>query len=185
MELGNKLLKLRKARGMSQEDLAGELEVSRQAVSRWESGETLPDAVNLLKLSDLFGVSSDYLLRDELKTEQQMVETIPLQHVPVKQNSRQFWGKFLTIFSSTAFIILFLLSTIIESYAEGTYVRDGQIWQTYGEGFSFWGFIDKYHLYVLVFVLAIALIAGLCMWDVVYDTIAGMAESIKNNEDRK
>ena len=53
MELGNKLLKLRKARGMSQEDLAGELEVSRQAVSRWESGETLPDAVNLLKLSDL------------------------------------------------------------------------------------------------------------------------------------
>lgn len=92
MELGNKLLKLRKARGMSQEDLAGELEVSRQAVSRWESGETLPDAVNLLKLSDLFGVSSDYLLRDELKTEQQMVETIPQQHVPVKQNSRQFWG---------------------------------------------------------------------------------------------
>lgn len=66
MKFGEKLAGLRKKAGMSQEDLAEKLEVSRQAVSRWEAGSTLPDAVNLLKLSDLFCVSADALLRDEM-----------------------------------------------------------------------------------------------------------------------
>ena len=64
MKFEEKLTTLRKKAGMSQEDLAERLNVSRQAISRWELGSTLPDAPNLLKLSDLFGVSIDYLLRD-------------------------------------------------------------------------------------------------------------------------
>lgn len=56
---------LRRQRGLSQEKLASELNVSRQAVSRWESGTTMPDSSNLLLISNLFGVSADYLLRDE------------------------------------------------------------------------------------------------------------------------
>lgn len=62
MTLGQKLLHLRKARGWSQEELAGRLNVSRQAVSRWESDSAKPDADNIVSLCDLFGVTADYLL---------------------------------------------------------------------------------------------------------------------------
>lgn len=69
MTFSEKLYQLRRQKGMSQEELADRLEVSRQAVSRWEMGSTLPDAKNLLQLSDIFGVSIDYLLRDGMETD--------------------------------------------------------------------------------------------------------------------
>ncbi len=65
MKFEEKLVMLRKARGFSQEELAEKLEVSRQAVSRWELGSTLPDIPNLVQLCELFGVTTDYLVRDE------------------------------------------------------------------------------------------------------------------------
>ena len=65
MKLTDKLVKLRKTNGWSQEDLAEKLNVSRQAISRWESGTSQPDASNVLNLSKLFGVTADYLLNDE------------------------------------------------------------------------------------------------------------------------
>ena len=65
MLLGEKLKKLRKARGLSQEQLADQLNVSRQAISKWELGESTPDTDNLVALSDYYGVSLDYLLRDQ------------------------------------------------------------------------------------------------------------------------
>ena len=147
MELGNKLLKLRKARGMSQEELAGELGVSRQAVSRWESGETLPDAAKLMKLSDLFGVTADFLLRDEQTDEQQSIQKTDIP--PAKIRGRQYWGKVLTIVSLASLLVIFILSTIIKSYAKTTYIHDGHTLHTYGPGFSFWGFINTYNLQVL------------------------------------
>ncbi len=64
MTLPEKILALRKQRGLSQEELAGRLQVSRQAVSRWEVGSAQPDAHNILQLSRLFGVTADYLLDD-------------------------------------------------------------------------------------------------------------------------
>ena len=69
MTFGEKLYQLRKERGMSQEALAQELGVSRQAISRWELGEVAPDTGNVLAVSRLFGVSTDYLLRDECERE--------------------------------------------------------------------------------------------------------------------
>lgn len=65
MKLSEKILDLRKQRGMSQEDLAERLGISRQAISRWESGTVLPDSANVLQLSKLFGVTTDYLLNDD------------------------------------------------------------------------------------------------------------------------
>ena len=65
MTLGEKILTLRKARGWSQEELAGRIGVTRQALSRWESDTAVPDTVNVVELSDLFGVSCDYLLREK------------------------------------------------------------------------------------------------------------------------
>ena len=65
MNLSEKLITLRKKRGMSQEELAVKLGVTRQSVSRWEMGSALPDAHNLRALSCLFGVSADTLLDDD------------------------------------------------------------------------------------------------------------------------
>ncbi|MCI9194039.1 MAG: helix-turn-helix transcriptional regulator [Angelakisella sp.] len=69
MTFGEKLLKLRKEGGLSQEGLAEKLSVSRQAVSRWENEGILPDCVNLLEISRLFGVSTDYLLHDDYQSD--------------------------------------------------------------------------------------------------------------------
>ncbi|MDE6280358.1 MAG: helix-turn-helix domain-containing protein [Oscillospiraceae bacterium] len=66
MKLGEKLQQLRKQSGLSQEQLAAQLTVSRQAVSKWELDETVPDTENVVQLSRIFGVSCDYLLRDEV-----------------------------------------------------------------------------------------------------------------------
>ena len=59
MTFAEKLLKLRKREGLSQEELASRLEVSRQAVSRWELGTAMPDAPKLYQLSRVFGVTAD------------------------------------------------------------------------------------------------------------------------------
>ncbi len=65
MEFGEKLQMLRKARGWSQEELAQQINVSRQALSKWESGASIADTENVIALSRLFGVSTDYLLLSE------------------------------------------------------------------------------------------------------------------------
>ena len=65
MTFGAKLQTLRKSRGWSQEQLAERIAVSRQAVSKWESEAAVPDTENVVELSKLFGVSTDYLLHDD------------------------------------------------------------------------------------------------------------------------
>ena len=67
LTFGEKLVQLRKQHRLSQEELAARLKVSRQAVSRWETGETMPETENVLGLSRLFQVSTDYLLKEELE----------------------------------------------------------------------------------------------------------------------
>lgn len=62
IEIANRLVELRRARGLSQEDLAAQLGVSRQAVSKWERCESSPDTDNLIALARLYGVSLDALL---------------------------------------------------------------------------------------------------------------------------
>lgn len=65
MKLCDKIVELRKMNSMSQEMLAEKLNVSRQAISRWEMGTAMPDATNILQLSKLFDVTTDYLLNDD------------------------------------------------------------------------------------------------------------------------
>lgn len=67
MILADKIMKLRKQNNWSQEDLAEHLEISRQSVSKWESGTSIPDLDKIIKLSRIFGVSTDYLLKDEIE----------------------------------------------------------------------------------------------------------------------
>jgi transcriptional regulator with XRE-family HTH domain len=65
MTLGERIQTLRHAAGLTQEQLSSALEVSRQAVSKWESGEAVPELAKLIALSALFGVSLDELVRGE------------------------------------------------------------------------------------------------------------------------
>ena len=69
MILADKLIRLRKKNGWSQEELAEKMNVSRQAVSKWEGAQTIPDLEKILKLGELFGVTTDYLLKDEIENE--------------------------------------------------------------------------------------------------------------------
>ena len=64
MTLGEKIQALRKQSGMSQEQLAERITITRQAISRWELNESIPDLENIVQLSQIFGVSTDYLLKD-------------------------------------------------------------------------------------------------------------------------
>lgn len=70
MILADKIIRLRKKNGWSQEELAEKMNVSRQAVSKWESSQSTPDLEKILQLSKLFGVTTDYLLKDEIENEE-------------------------------------------------------------------------------------------------------------------
>ena len=67
MLLSEKIMSLRKRNGWSQEELARQLNVSRQSVSKWESMASMPDIQKIMTMSELFGVSTDYLLKDEME----------------------------------------------------------------------------------------------------------------------
>lgn len=69
MILADKIIEERKKNGWSQEELASKLGVSRQAVSKWESSGSIPDLQRILQMSELFGVTTDYLLKDEIEEE--------------------------------------------------------------------------------------------------------------------
>lgn len=66
MILADKIIDLRKKAGMSQEELAEKLGVSRQSVSKWEMAQSTPDLNRILKMSEIFGVTTDYLLKDKI-----------------------------------------------------------------------------------------------------------------------
>ena len=68
MNISQKILLQRKNKGISQEDLANALNVSRQAVSKWESSQSVPDMDKIVALSSYFNITTDYLLKDEIET---------------------------------------------------------------------------------------------------------------------
>lgn len=68
MILADKIIKLRKQFGWSQEELAEKLSVSRQSVSKWEGANSIPDLNKIIKLGEIFGVSTDYLVKDEIES---------------------------------------------------------------------------------------------------------------------
>ena len=63
MAFSKQLIHLRNIRGMSQEELAALMDVTRQSVSKWETNQTYPDSEKLIRLSEIFEVSTDYLLK--------------------------------------------------------------------------------------------------------------------------
>ena len=88
MTLGEKLYELRKKHGLSQEQLAEALNVSRQSISKWEGNVTYPESDKLIALSDYFGVSLDYLMKADWTDEKGLSgEDTPKADQPRKQTA--------------------------------------------------------------------------------------------------
>ena len=75
MILADKIIALRKKAGWSQEELAAQLNVSRQSVSKWEGAQSIPDMDKVVQMSRLFGVTTDFLLKDALEIEEHTPST--------------------------------------------------------------------------------------------------------------
>lgn len=89
MEFSEKLLKLRKAKDLTQEELAEKLNISRQSVSKWESGQAVPELDKIVALSDIFDVTTDYLLKsseiEEMPDTQQELQNKDKKRNKIKQ----------------------------------------------------------------------------------------------------
>lgn len=85
MILADKIVSLRKKAGWSQEELAEQLGVTRQSVSKWEGAQSVPDMDKVGQMSRLFGVTTDYLLKDEIEEQAALVEESPLRRVTMGQ----------------------------------------------------------------------------------------------------
>ncbi len=102
MKLPDKIIKHRKANGWSQEDFAEKMDVSRQAISRWENGTALPDAQNILQISKLFHVTTDYLLNDDYESD----SDIPAVKTATEETEALFLKKkHLHLFAAICFTI--------------------------------------------------------------------------------
>ena len=115
MTLAEKILNLRTARDMSQGDLAEALEVSRQSVSKWETGQSVPDLDKIIKLADLFGVSVDELVRTEERPEPSAVQP---QIIYVEKERRslrpaQILGVVLEVLGAALFLFGLLVSALL------------------------------------------------------------------------
>lgn len=115
MELKDKLVQLRKKRGISQLELSEKLNISRQAISKWEIGTTVPSADNIKKLSQLYNIPLTYLMNDS-------EETLPEEtaNVEVPRTNNKYWRipKPIAIMAVCLILILCALcaSTIILHY---------------------------------------------------------------------
>ena len=126
MILADKIIRLRKKNGWSQEELADKMNVSRQAVSKWESAQSIPDLEKILQLGTLFGVTTDYLLKDEIEDEEfsnddssdATVKKISIEEANtyLEQRKRASWrialATFLCILSPITLIVLSTLSEL-------------------------------------------------------------------------
>ena len=90
MELGGQIKRYRTRLGLSQEELADRIFVTRQSVSNWENGRTYPDLQSLLRLSDLFGLSLDELIKGDIETMKEEINRLEIQ----KMNR---WGGILAL----------------------------------------------------------------------------------------
>jgi len=124
MTLGEKILLLRKQNGMTQEQLAERLAITRQTVSKWELGESEPDVNYLIQLSEIFQVTTDYLLKDAPNAPQ--IATIPSEKKPTLQEKAKMWlGGIFTLIGVLGVLTFWVLS-IVSPATYGTGAMGGE-----------------------------------------------------------
>ena len=122
MILADKIIELRKKNGWSQEQLAQKLNVTRQSISKWEGAQSVPDLQKIILLSEIFGVTTDYLIKDEIEEEEFLNEDVDLkvrkvtlteakEFLNIKHTSAKLMalGVFLCIISPVCLFILLSL----------------------------------------------------------------------------
>lgn len=102
MIFAEKIIALRKKNGWSQEELAEKMNVSRQSVSKWEGAQSVPDLSKVLLLGQLFGVSTDYLLKDEMEDAEYLGENKDEETTGVRKVSLEEANAFLSAKAETA-----------------------------------------------------------------------------------
>lgn len=112
MILADKIIKQRKKLGLSQEELAEKMGVSRQSVSKWESANSIPDLNKIIKLADLFGVTTDYLLRDHMEEIPDTTEEQDLIHISLEAATDYVDKKYTTSKRIARGVILCIYSVI-------------------------------------------------------------------------
>lgn len=109
MEFSEKLIALRKGRELTQEQLAEQLNVSRQSISKWESGQVIPDVEKIVELSKAFDVTLDYLLKpseiDELSVKTDILEQQQKQLLSKEQTRTRIYKNIL--YSVAVYLVLF------------------------------------------------------------------------------
>lgn len=118
MSLPEKLLFLRKQNGLTQMDLAEKLNVSRQAISRWEVGTAAPSTDNLKELSNLYDVSVDYLLGDHSEDMSVISDTQEKQNQHVQLGSNKKMHLVIIALSLVLAIVTVICSTIVHLQEE-------------------------------------------------------------------
>ena len=108
MSLAKKMIELRKQQDLSQQDLADRLGVSRQAISRWETGAVQPLADSVRGLAQVFQVSTDYLLNDDLDTPTPppTAQPAPPQEKPKSARKHRKWLLALAALAAAAVLVL-------------------------------------------------------------------------------
>lgn len=153
MTFKEKLKYLRKINNMSQEELAEKLTVSRQTVSRWETGDSMPDAEMLIHLSDVFSVSVDELLKEDKKIDGN-------SQMPTTKNINSRIGVVCGIcvisFSAIVLLSLGILSSVFPVYV-GRSINDGKDIMYKADIFSF---LDEHNLKWLFAVMIGASVFG-------------------------
>lgn len=103
MIFADKLIELRKKSGWSQEELAEQMNVTRQSVSKWEGAQSVPDLEKIIQLSKLFGVSTDYLLKDEIEPNENESASLKTEEkLNIRRVSMEEANKFLAAKTQTA-----------------------------------------------------------------------------------
>ena len=152
MALGEKLARLRKARGMSQEQLAEALGVSRQAVSKWELGEAVPDVSRVVAMSELFGVTTDYLLKDGSGEAGQAAGETGGEAPPVPAGNEKRWlGMAVTLLAGIAILAMW----VVLEYKGINYITSvGYV------GNGFFGYLASSEEGLLAFLLLVLCLTG-------------------------
>lgn len=145
MDFSEELLTLRKANNLTQEQLAEKLDVSRQSVSKWESGQATPELDKIVALSAIFDVTTDYLLKsseiDDLSVKTDILEKQQQQMLVREQKQRQISG---CILYAIAVYLIFFAAYFIGH-------------------FHFWEWVANPSVFFAGFMIATAIVVVICV----------------------
>jgi len=152
MDFSEKLLTLRKARDLTQEQLAEKLNVSRQSVSKWESAQAVPELEKIVALSAVFDVTTDYLLKsseiDDLSVKTEMLEKQQQRMFAREKRQEKIRG---CILYSLAVYLLFFAVCLVEHY------------------YLFWKDLWNPSIFIAEFLVATAIVVFICARKLTFD----------------